>query len=54
MEWSGGECRGGAEWDFYKRTDNRQSTAQTTKKRSLDSQKAGVLGSTSAALTAEP
>ena len=30
-EWSGGECRGGAEWDFYKRTDNRQSTADNEK-----------------------
>ena len=52
MEWRGVPC--GVEWDFCKRTDNRQSTAQTAKKRSLDSQKAGVLGSKSAALTAEP
>ena len=31
------------EWDFYKRTDNRQSTAQTAKKRSPDHRKAKPL-----------
>lgn len=51
VEWRGVPC--GVEWDFCKRTDNRQSTAQTARKRSLDSQKAGVLGSKSAALTTE-
>ena len=50
VPWRGG----GVPWSGVEGSDNRQSTAQTTKKRSLDSQKAGVLGSTSAALTAEP